>query len=83
MKRESYGEKESGTFSGDSEVHHQCAKFECSNSVIVFEILGLLTWILVEEYIKLRGRKISPEEDLKLLKDLIKISSPSNCKDSY
>lgn len=67
----------------DSKVHHHCAKFECSNSVIVFEILGLLTWILVEAYSKIRGRKISPEGDLKLLKGLIKISSLSNCKNSY
>lgn len=56
----------------DSEVHHQCAKFGCSDLVIVFEILGLLTWILVEVYIKLRGRKISPEGVLSFLKALSK-----------
>lgn len=62
----------------DSKVHHQCAKFGCSNSVIISEILGLLTRILVEVYSKLRGRKISPEGVLKFLKGLIKISSLSN-----
>lgn len=41
----------------DSEVHHECAKFGCSDSVNVLEILGLLTYVLVEVYSKFKRKE--------------------------